>query len=52
MKCARDACLGNRATFSTLCHRCADLRDSAIIVGVCGGLCVFIIAMAKLGRLI
>lgn len=52
MKCQRQGCEGNRADFSTLCHKCADLRDSAIIVGVCGGLCVFIVALAKLGRLI
>lgn len=52
MKCQREGCEGYRADFSTLCHKCADLRDSAIIVGVCGGLCVFIVAMAKLGRLI
>lgn len=52
MKCAREACFSNRATFSTPCHRCADLRDSAIVIGVCFGMCAMIIALARVGRML
>ncbi len=50
--CSRPSCFGPRAAFSNLCHKCSDLRDSAIVVGVCFGMCALIIALAKLGRMI
>ena len=35
-----------------LCGRCRDLRDSAVIIGVCFGMCALIVAAAKLGRML
>lgn len=51
MTCSVDKCEGVVKT-GHLCGRCHDLRDSTIIVGVCLGLCAFIVAMAKLGRML
>lgn len=52
MTCYRSGCGGRRAAFSNLCHKCADIRDSAIIVGLCCGLSLLIVAMAKFERLL
>lgn len=51
MKCSVDKC-GGVAGSGNLCAKCNDLRDSAVIVGACLGLCAFIIAMARLGRML
>ena len=50
--CANPRCFGHRAFGSNLCGKCKDVRDSAIIVGLCLGLCVLIFAFAKIGSLL
>lgn len=51
MTCSVDRCEGP-ATSGNLCGKCRDLRDSTLIIGICFGMCVLIIAMSRLGRLI
>ena len=50
--CVNPSCFSYKMPDSALCRYCRDLRDSVLVVGICGGLCVLIICAAKLGRLI